>query len=265
VRWLVDDTLGSNGVLTGPGETWNFTWNLGVFASNPFVYDGVYLVTAQAFDSRGVPGDTKVSSVLLNRQPPIKPDGFEGGYNQAFGVADLRWSRNPERDIVGYRVYRGQTGGDLVCDVKADQTSCFDDAAGSLTTTYRLHAIDKVNLADPGSALREGAATTMVITLGAVGDAPPTPLNLSATLANNLPKLSWDPPAAAADVSFYRIYRDTGTGLADRYDVTFNDEPSYVDPDPGATTQHKYWITAVDSSFNESAPSDFVVSPPFTP
>ena len=273
VRWFVDDALGSNGDIAGPGKNWNFTWDFGTFGSGAFVYDGVYLVTAQAFDTRGVPGDIKVSSVSLNRQPPIVPTGFDGGYNQAFGVVDVRWSRNPERDIVGYRVYRGASGGTLVCDVPADATNCTDSGATNSSTTYRLYAIDKVDLGNPSTAsanLREGAAAVRVITPGSMTTGPPlTPTNLQATLSDNLPALSWDQPLnpdpAANPIAFYRIYRDTGTGLADRYDATFDSDMSYVDPDPGATTEHTYWVTAVDSAFNESAPSDSVLSPPYSP
>jgi type II secretory pathway pseudopilin PulG len=273
IRWIVDDALGSSGDVTGPGTTWNFTWDFGTFGSGRFDYDGVYLVTAQAFDSRGVPGDTKVSSVLLNRAAPIQPTGFDGGYNAAFGVVDLRWSRNPERDIVGYRVYRGATGTDLVCDVPADRTSCTDSGASAVdTTTYRLVAVDKIDLNNPSTGaanLREGAEALKVITPGTAtgGDEPPAPINLQATLFDNLPYLSWDQPPhpSGKAILFYRIYRDTGTGLADRYDTTPDADPTYSDPDPGATTQHKYWITAVDSDYNESPPSAPVTSPPFTP
>jgi type II secretory pathway pseudopilin PulG len=271
VRWLVDDALGSSGDLTGPGKTWNFTWDFGTFNSGNFDYDGVYLVTAQAFDSRGVPGDTKVSSVLLNRAAPIQPTGFDGGYNDAFDVVDLRWTRNPERDIVGYRVYRGASGTDLVCDVPVDRTYCTDTAATRADTTYRLVAVDKVDLGNPSTAptnLREGAEAVKVVTPPAVaGDVAPAPINLQATLSDNLPYLSWEQPPnpSGKAILFFRIYRDTGTGLTDRYDTTPDDEPSYSDPDPGATTQHKYWITAVDSDYNESAPSAPITSPPFTP
>ena len=276
VRWLVDDAFGSNGDIAGPGTSWNFTWDFGTFGTGSFLYDGVYLVTAQAFDSRGVPGDTKVSSVLLNRAVPIEPTGFQGGYNQAFDVVDLIWNRNPERDIVGYRVYRGATGSDLVCDVPADQTQCTDDGAGSLTATYRLYAIDKLDLADPSTAagnLREGTESVISITPGAAtADPPPAPFNLQATLSDNLPALSWEQPAnpTGKAIRFYRIYRDVDpsanpqTRFDGRYDRTVDEEPSYVDPNPGATTQHKYFITAVDEDFNESAPSPFVISPPFT-
>jgi Tfp pilus assembly protein PilV len=271
VRWIVDDALGSSGDITGPGKTWNFTWNFGTFNSGNFDYDGVYLVTAQAFDSRGVPGDTKVSSVVLNRAAPIQPTSFDGGFNDAFGVVDLRWARNPERDIVGYRIYRGATGSDLVCDVPVTTTYCTDSAASRVETTYRLVAVDKIDLNNPSTApgnLREGAVAVKVVTPPTVvGDVPPAPINLQATLSDNLPYLSWEQPPnpSGKAILFFRIYRDTGTGLADRYDTTPDDEPSYSDPDPGATTQHKYWITAVDSDYNESAPSAPITSPPFTP
>ena len=277
VRWLVDDALGSNGDLAGPSTSWNFTWNFGTFGVGSFVYDGVYLVTAQAFDPRGVPGDTKVSSILLNRAVPIQPTGFDGGYNQAFDVVDLRWNRNPERDVVGYRVYRGATGNDLVCDVPVDRPYCTDANAGSLTTTYRLHAVDKLDLNNPSVAatnLREGAQATKVIVPGTTTlDPPPAAVNLQATLSDNLPSLSWDQPTnpTGKAIRFYRIYRDVDPGadaqtrFEGRYDTTSDDDPSYVDPDPGATTEHKYFVTAVDEDFNESAPSAFVISPPYSP
>jgi type II secretory pathway pseudopilin PulG len=278
VRWLVDDALGSNGDIAGPGTNWSFSWDFGTHGSGSFVHDGVYLVTAQAFDSRGVPGDTKVSSVLLNRAEPVEPTGFEGGYNAAFDVVDLRWARNPERDIVGYHVYRlvGATE-TLVCDVPVDRTFCTDSGAptdpADYPVTYRLHAVDKHNLDDPSNAptnLRESAqyATTDVAhsATGPLGDPPPPPINLQATLSDNLPYLSWEQPPnpTGKAILFYRIYRDTGTDLGDRYDTTPDEEPAYSDPDPGATTQHKYWITAVDVDFNESAPSAPVNSPPFS-
>ena len=47
-------------------------------------------------------------------------------------------------------------------------------------------------------------------------------------------------------------------------DETVTSDPAYVDPNPGATTAHKYWVTAVDQDFNESPASDPVQSPPVT-
>ena len=67
---------------------------------------------------------------------------------------------------------------------------------------------------------------------------------------------------AAGPIRFYRIYRDTGTNVADRYDETVTNSPNYVDPNPGSTTAHTYWVTAIDQNFNESPVSASVVSPP---
>ena len=72
---------------------------------------------------------------------------------------------------------------------------------------------------------------------------PPWPLNL--TTFNGLPRLSWSPPSSGT-VAFYRIYRD-GT----RYDRTSDASTSFTDASAGSSA-HFYWITAVDSTFNES-------------
>ena len=65
-------------------------------------------------------------------------------------------------------------------------------------------------------------------------------------------------------IRFYRIYRDGNEDppkLDARWDETVTSDPTYVDPDPGATTSHTYWVTAVDQNFNESYPSAAVDSP----
>ena len=46
------------------------------------VLDGVYLVTAQAFDDRGVAGDSRAQTLVLNRSLPLTVQGFVAGYNE---------------------------------------------------------------------------------------------------------------------------------------------------------------------------------------
>ena len=86
------------------------------------------------------------------------------------------------------------------------------------------------------------------------------------TIVNGSPKLTWTPPAVTGSqrpIRFYRIYRDGGTTptLADRYDVTVIASKTWSDSSPGNTTSHRYWVTAVDTSNNESSPSNGVQSP----
>jgi fibronectin type 3 domain-containing protein len=90
---------------------------------------------------------------------------------------------------------------------------------------------------------------------------PSEPTNLTAATVDGLPVLTWDAPASGT-VRFYRIYRDTGTGLGDRYDETITNQTTYTDPRPGSTTVHRYWVTAVGPDFQESAPSNDATSTP---
>jgi hypothetical protein len=70
--------------------------------------------------------------------------------------------------------------------------------------------------------------------------------------------LSW-PAATDPDgdpIRFYRIYRD-GSAYADRYDRVDGNVLSYTDPDPNPVG-NTYYVTAVDSHFSESDPTQAV-------
>jgi prepilin-type N-terminal cleavage/methylation domain-containing protein len=265
VHWTTDDGLRQGDASGGPTD-WSFTWSLGSPKLSPltvdgsWVLDGNYTVQAQAVDGRGVPGDSRVVTVHVNRHPPAAVAGFEGGFDAQRGVVDMHWNAYPERDVRGYRVYRGST---LVCPSDGSSYTtkrvCADPTPGPVgsTQTYSLVAVDCTSLAVTMCSPREGTPTTKQITLTA-GPALPAPGPITATVVDGLPKLDWP---AVTGAKFYRIYRDTGTGLNDRYDETITSDPTYTDPHPGNTTQHTYWVTAVGSSFNESAASPSVTSP----
>jgi hypothetical protein len=232
------------------------------------VRDGAYNVTAQAYDARGVPGEAKIVTVHVNRHPPSAVSGLQGGYNASHGVVDMRWSRYEERDLQGYRVVR-LLDNKQICPATGDlqqNVSCTDSNPPLLGSVYRVFAVDCVDLKAATCTYRNGiAADTGIITLIG-GTAPDPPTGLTATVVDGKPSLTLTAPATVPNgpIRFYRIYRDSGTSLSDRYDETVTSDPSYVDPSTGATTGHKYWVTAVDDNFNESAPSAPVSSPPLT-
>lgn len=283
VHWEVDDGV-SKGDATGGPTAWTVPWTIGSVAdpctrptgSATYVYDGSYQVTAQDFDERGAAGDSRVATVLLNRCAPVVPTGVGGGHDTRLGgVVDFEWNANPERDIVGYRVYDLGGNGTLDPDDRvacstssATDTSCTDtsDAAKSATgdLSYAVVALDHTDLADPSSALRTGTAKTLTVS-PASGSPPSWPdgTTLTADIADGIPQLTWSAAATGGSggVAFYRIYRDTGTTLADRYDATAGATTSWDDNAPGTSTAHQYWVTAVDAHFNESAPLGPVTSP----
>jgi hypothetical protein len=197
-------------------------------------------------------------------------------------AVDLQWSPNRERDIVGYHVWYDadgsgtQTSGDRLvsCTVNGTPqtlvttTSCLDqnppNRSGTASPQYVVTAVDQRDLADPTSSLRDGDPTPLTVL--AAGKRPYFPAEtLTAAVQNSTtPSISWTAGAIPQDASanprilFYRIYRDpsgsSSLSLAARYDRTSTNATNYKDPNPGSTTSHTYWVTAVDDRFNESAP-----------
>lgn len=273
VRWSADDGV-SAGDAGGGSTDWGFDWDLGTEFSTTgeWVRDGTYIVQAQAKDSRGVPGEGKLITVHVNRHAPAAVTGFAAGYNPRTGlggprVVDMRWDRYDERDLQGYRVIR-VLDGEQICPATGSVhkgLSCTDTDPPLLGSIYRVVAVDCVDLKATSCEPQEGAPADQLVTTVA-GTAPDAPTGLTAAVVDGKPTLSWTAPATVPNgpIRFYRVYRDTGTGLDDRYDETVTSSPSYVDPKPGATTAHKYWVTAVDKDFNESPASAPVVSPPLT-
>lgn len=274
VRWTVDDGVSYGEVTGASAMTWSFTWDLGTLGTSPFVYDGTYLMSAQAFDSRGIPGEARAVSVHVNRRIPYAPASLVGGHNMRHGgVVDLDWARNQERDVVGYRIWRVQaldlTRTQICSDSGLTYTvkpSCTDTSPESLTLPagtpdYEVAAVDYTDLKN-GTGLRPG--DTSGLNLATTSTQPDSPVLDVPTIVDGSPLLTWTAPAVGAGqrpIRFYRIYRDGGTSLAFRYDVTVDASTTWTDPAPGSTTSHKYWVTAVDTSNNESDPSNQAQSP----
>jgi prepilin-type N-terminal cleavage/methylation domain-containing protein len=267
VTWTTDDGKSGGDASGGPTD-WGFTWDLGTAFSStdPWVRDGSYNVQAQAKDSRGVPGEAKIITVHVNRHEPGQVPGFIGGWNETNKVVDLRWSRYDERDLQGYVVTRD---GVQVCPAGggSQQGLSCSTTQTDQTATYKLYAWDCADLKARLNCSRPSPTPVTVVVDKAPGQtdpAPSEPTELTATVVDGLPRLTWTAPSSvtAGPIRFYRIYRDSGTQVADRYDETITNATSYTDPNPGATTAHKYWVTAVDQNFTESAPSAPVLAPP---
>lgn len=260
LRWEIDDGV-SAGSVTG-STSFTSAWSIGTSGSGSEVLDGAYTMTGQAFDDRDIPGESRRADIVLNRRAPYAPTSFEGGHNTRGGWVELEWERNRERDILGYRVV--WAGPDAAPATADDEQVCPAPTAGAMlgpgadgcadfspqagAQTYRIVAIDR----DGSNNLRDGAPRSL--TVPSAAPAPPRPLLLVLTNLGGVPRLTWTAPPLA-DIAFYRVYRDgTDVTYADRYDRTAGGLiTTYTDFDPG-TTSHRYWVTAVDSHFNESNP-----------
>ncbi len=263
VRWHADDgkSVGDALLSVAASGTWGVNWPLGLSGSGTEVLDGSYRIIAQAHDDRGIAGDAKIATVVLNRRAPYAPPSLAGGHDTRLNDwVDLSWRLNAERDVVGYRVYwagpdllKGGGNDTLVCPagggastLAATTRSCTDtNPPSGLTTAYYVVAVDR----DSAGNLREGNSRAVSIAAPLLRPAAPGG-PLAATTVDNAPTLTWSAPTVGAPI-FYRIYRG-GTALADRHDRTSDNATKWSDSPSNAT--HKYWITAVDSTYNESDP-----------
>ena len=265
-HWQVDDANSRGDAAATPSGSsisWTFDWDLRTVdtflcgATPDWTLDGNYLVGGQAFDSNGIQGQRRALTITVNRSLPFETCGFEGGYNappDRSPIVDLQWTANPERDIVGYHVYRKEVGSPSavqVCDTI--ETSCFDPLPPtSGTYDYFVVAVDRdLSTGD----LREGPSGTPLVTVKPLSkNQPPTlPPTVSETISDDgLPLITWDEASDNDLIRFYRIYRD-GIAYSNRYDKTGNGETlTWTDRNADARG-HTYYVSAVDEKFAESA------------
>jgi len=134
----------------------------------------------------------------------------------------------------------------------------------TILTGQKVQAFDaQFNGATTPRAGCPSSTFSVDISAGLNTNTPPTkPASGAGTIGSNgLPHLTWaasTDPDAGDSVVFYRVYRDPSTTnpvpYSPRYDRTSSSAPSYDDSAPGASTTHRYFVTAVDKQYQESQP-----------
>ena len=258
VVWSLDGA--QQDTAQGSSTAWTFDWEL------PEI-DGVYDISAQAFDSGAIGGEVRSATVVVNRFVPTAPTNFQATRHD--GVVEAIWSAGPERDVIGYRVYRQAAGGspEVACDFVTEPT-CVDPSPLPRTNRvldYWVVALDH----DPGGARRESPASNHVdVNAPNLPPNPPVGLVLMVDAdGNNV--LQWSAaPVADPDgdpLQSYYIYRD-GTAITNRYGEVPSTDTTFVDTQSNSA-KHDYWVAAVDDHLAESSPLGPVtyVPPPDPP
>jgi Tfp pilus assembly protein PilV len=250
IRWSLEGVGQSSAGVHESETEWKFTWQ-------PIsgLSDGTYQVSAQAVDATGVLGPPVSISVTLIRGVPKAPENFIGGFNNVYSagslteVAELQWKANPERNVIGYRVFRPD--GSEACPGGGElslSTSCIDftppsPSASESGRTYEVVALYR----NAQGVVSEGWPASHTLPAGPpAGPDAPTELTLTHNSDGSV-TLTWSAPEKGEPVSFYRIYRGS-TNYTSRYDTAFT--TSYTDTDAVGT--HEYWVTAVGANLAES-------------
>ncbi|MFW5748225.1 MAG: alpha-amylase family glycosyl hydrolase [Chloroflexota bacterium] len=115
---------------------------------------------------------------------------------------------------------------------------------------------------DPGGDYVSGNLGTLTVVGGSDSTAPPAPTNLTVSGASaSSVSLAWDVhPNTDGDLFGFRIYREEVGGSGFSLVGSVNDATATTFTDTGVAngTEYNYYLTAVDTSLNESAPSNTV-------
>ncbi len=247
IDWSLEGAKQQEILVSSTATSTTFKWTIADLDKNVYVSDGTYEVSAQAVDSAGVIGPAISIPVRLIRSTPVAPAEAVGGFDTLLDngveteVAELQWKADSERDVIGYRVHRGN--GALVCPASAEAlstaTSCIDFKP--LEGTYTVAPLYR----NAAEELKEGAPASVEITKSeSVAPSPPASLTLTKN-TNGSVTLTWP---ASTGASFYRIYRGS-KNYTSRYGET--SETQFTDTE--ASAPHEYWITAVGPHLTESA------------
>lgn len=153
----------------------------------------------------------------------------------------LRWKGTAAAPV--YRVFRkAATDKEAVQVAEVNEAEYLDTAADfGAPYSYNVLAVN-------GSARSEASDVVEITPVDTF--APAVPQNVQVILGINTVELAWD-RAADRDLRGYRVYRSVDGGefekIADLVEL-----PSYSDKSPVAGKPHRYVISAVDQSGNES-------------
>lgn len=132
------DGEGSDGRLIAQGldpSTASYDWN------GSQVPSGDYYVYARIDDLRNTPAidyaEEPVS--VVNTEPPVAPTGLSGDVPAPWTSLTACWDRNPEVDVVGYRVYYGRESGNYDLGIyDATNLTCINLPVHPRIDTYFL-------------------------------------------------------------------------------------------------------------------------------
>ena len=197
---------------------------------------------------------------LVDSIPPVVPTGFAGEIDTT-GIVTLKWDRNPDSDLLGYRVFRSNFIEDEFVQLTEGPvlTEQFIDSIplNSLTEKiyYKVAAVDqRYNISDASVALELKKPDK-------VPPVAPVLRNPEASAAGIT--ISWI-PSSSTDVEKHVLYRSEGSNANEwtvlsvipLSDTTY----AYSDNAPLPGKKYFYTIVAVDDDGLESEPAKPVVA-----
>jgi len=239
-------------------------------------YDSLRPTNYMTITAIGKNGGTRTSFPALiqpvDSLPPLKPMGFEGTID-SLGIVTLKWQANKEADLLGYRVFRGNTKNEeysqLTISPHRGITYYDSVAVKSLNAKvyYKLVAVDqRFNMSDPSEILEIKKPDFIN---------PTQPVFKAYEIKGKQVHLTWA-NSSSDDVIKHEIYRKQGENaewklvhavntIQNQKEDTENSNmvlrpvplptTTWFDEEVSENQQYQYQIVAIDDSGLQSDPS----------
>ncbi|MBG6130798.1 fibronectin type 3 domain-containing protein [Aquimarina sp. EL_43] len=185
--------------------------------------------------------------------PPHSPVGLRGAVD-TLGVVKLQWTANTERDILGYRVYRGNLEKEELVQITVSPVS-----KTTYTDTVQVKSLNKKVFYQVAAVDRRYNMSkySKKITLKKPDIVPPSsPIFSAYEVKENGVYLSWI-NSSSNDVSGHRLYRKHIAEENKGWKLIFKTDTitSYIDVNAKSGEYYQYAIFAIDESGLQSSPS----------
>ncbi len=220
-----------------------------------------YYYSVTAVNDKGESSPTNISAMPGSHPTPPQGTSISSGHL----YIDLSWNEPSDDggfDTTEYRIYRGNSSGELVFyDNVTHEIRTYNDADVENWQTYYYHitAVNERGESPPGE---EVFSTPMP-----PADTPEPPINIVAKTGNQYINITWDTPVNTGNRSLveYRIYRGTSSGDLSLLDSVQATVLYYNDTDVENGIRYYYGITSVNEAYLESGYSDEIEAKPYGP
>lgn len=185
--------------------------------------------------------------------PPSIPVEIVGTVD-TLGVVNLKWKKNPERDMLGYRVFRGNTQKEEFSQLTVSPTpnNTFVDTIQIKSLNkyvyYKIVAVDKRHNMSDYSEIAIVEKPDVI---------PPTsPVIKSYEVTEEGIRLSWI-PSSSEDVMTHQVFRKNISTNESTWKQVFitKDQTTFLDKNVESKNKYRYTLISEDDSQLQSVPS----------
>lgn len=210
-----------------------------------FLPGGKYYYGVSAIDKAFNESEKILIEIRLpDNEPPAPPlnfivKNFDGRF------AEITCGGSPSLDVMTYRIYGGEVGGNVVKLTEFDSAPIYFKDASPIKGKRYVYYATAVD-----SSLNESAPSKIDTITIKDSSPPPSTRNVTAMLIQGAVEIKWE-RVVDFDLAGYNIYRSTSpAGIYEK----LNEEPlrklQFIDF--SGTVKHFYKVRAVDTSGNES-------------